>query len=180
MESCIVSEVKKFDEVEGLFKEASKLNHTNSQNYNVDKMRKRWEKYLLFITVAKEGEIISFAGVYPFGNNLVRVCDRHFTKPQYRQKSFDKKVSNPLRPAVDYIIPYQTRWAKKLGYDCFFSIQELKKRNSLIRLVKLLDPTLGYNVLPGLYATCNPDDSTCWQNIASTTNNIHLLNRPFL
>lgn len=176
MENCIVSEVKKFEEVEGLFKKASETTHTNSKNYSVDEMRKRWEKYLLFTTVAKEGEIISFAGVYPFGNNLVRVCDRHFTKPQYRQKSFDKKVSNPLRPAVDYIIPYHTKWAKKLGYNCFYSIQELKKRNSLIRTVKLLDPTLGYSVLPGLYQTAS-NNKTGWQNIASTTKTIHLQNK---
>ena len=179
MENCVVQEITSIDEYLELCDTASKSNHPNASNYNVDKMRKRWDKYLIFTKLTRGDELISFAGIVDFGNNLVRVADRLYTKQEYRQNFMSKKVLNPLRPAVDYIIPYHTKWAVDKGYDCFYSIQELKKRNSLIRLAKLLDPTLGYSVLPGLYKTAS-NSITGWQSIASTTNNIHLPNRPFL
>ena len=50
-----------------------------------------------------------------------------------------KSIANPLKPALQYFIPYQTQWAVDRGYDCFFSIQT-KKRNSIVRLTKQLHP----------------------------------------
>ena len=174
MENCIVQEITYIDEYIELCEIASKSNHTNASNYNVDKMKKRWNKYLIFTKLTRGDELISFAGIVDFGNNLVRVADRLYTKQEYRQNFMTKKVVNPLRPAVDYIIPYHTQWAVDKGYDCFYSIQELKKRNSLIRLTKQLPTSLGYRVLPDMYATCNPSNPRCIQNISSTTDNIHL------
>ena len=180
MENCVVQEITSIDEYLELCDTASKSNHPNASNYKVDKMRKRWDKYLIFTKLTRGDELISFAGIVDFGNNLVRVADRLYTKQEYRQNFMSKKVVNPLRPAVDYIIPYHTKWAVDKGYNCFYSIQELKKRNSLIRTLKLLNPDLGYSVLPNLYATCNPENPRCWQNIASTTKNIHLQSKPIL
>ena len=40
--------------------------------------------------------------------------------------------------------------------------------------IAVLAKDLGYKVLPGLYATCNPDSDLCWQNIAATTDKIFL------
>ena len=180
MENCVIQEITYFDELKELFLEANKINHQNADNYDIDKMHKRWNNYHIFTKLMIGDEVVSFAGIYDYGQNLVRVADRLYTKQEYRQNFMSKKVVNPLRPAVDYIIPYHTKWAVDKGYNCFYSIQELKKRNSLIRTVKLLNPNLGYSVLPDLYATCNPENPRCWQNIASTTKNIHLQSKPIL
>ena len=153
---------------------ASKSNHSNAQNYDVDKMKKRWNKYLIFTKLMIGKEVISFAGIYDYGQNLVRVADRLFTFPKYRQNYLTKSIANPLQPALQYIIPYHTQWALDKGYDCFFSIQELKKRNSLIRLTKQLHPSLGYRVLPDMYETCNPINPKCIQNISATSDSIPL------
>ena len=180
MENCVIQEITYFDELKELCLEANKINHQNADNYDVDKMHKRWNNYHIFTKLMIGDEVVSFAGIYDYGQNLVRIADRLFTFPKYRQNYLTKSIANPLRPALQYIIPYHTQWALDKGYDCFFSIQELKKRNSLIRTVKLLNPDLGYSVLPNLYATCNPENPRCWQNIASTTKNIHLQSKPIL
>ena len=118
---------------------------------------------------------ISFSGVYKYSDNLVRVCDRHLQILDYRQKFMTKDVKEKLRPAVDWFLPYQTKLFKEKGYDCFFSIQTPRKRNAIKRLTKIIDDDLGYKVLPGLYATCNPKNDLCWQNIAATTDKIGYL-----
>ena len=177
MDTCIVKEVTKFEEVENLFKKAHQENHNNSENYDIDQMRERWKNYLLFTVVTFKDQVIGFAGIYPFGKNLVRVADRLYIFPSARLTFLSAKGRvKSGRPAIDHIIPYQTKWAKKRGLDCFYSIQELKKRNSLIKTTELLDPTLGYSVLPGLYLNIfeDPDYAPNWQNIASTTKNVHL------
>ena len=176
MENCVIQEITNIDELIELCEKASKSNHRNAKNYDVEQMKKRWNKYLIFTKLMIGKEVIAFSGVYDYGNNLVRVVDRMFIEQKYRYNFMTKSISNPIKPAIQYFIPYQTQWAKKLGYNCFFSIQELKKRNSLIRLAKKLDPTLGYSVLPGLYKTAS-NSITGWQSIASTTNNISLPNR---
>jgi hypothetical protein len=174
METCIVQKITSIEEYVELCEIASKLNHHNSSNYSVDKMKKRWDKYLIFTKLTRGEELISFAGIIHFGNNLVRVADRLFTFPKYRQNYLTKSIANPLQPALQYIIPYHTQWALDKGYDCFFSVQESKKRNSLIRITKQLNPSLGYRVLPDMYETCNPINPKCIQNISATSNNITL------
>ena len=180
METCTIREIKSFDEIEFLFSMANNSKHANAVNYEISEMRDRWEKYLLFTVLERGKEIISFAGIYPFNEKLVRVADRFFTFDIARQKEMTRHVIKSLRPAVDYIIPYHTEWAKKRGYDCFYSIQELKKRDSLIRIVNLLDKSLGYSILPNLYATCDPRHPLCWQNIAATTKDVDLPKKPIL
>ena len=172
MEDCIVREIRHFGKVANLFVLASSLPHENSKNYTVENMFKRWSNYLMFNVLEHKGRPISFSGVYKYNDNLVRVVDRLFTIPEYRQMFMSKDIKEKIRPAADYFIPYQTKWAKAKGYDCFFSIQTSKKRNSLKRLNKLVDDKLGYKVLPGLYKTSS-NDITGWQNV-SATNDINL------
>ena len=92
MENCVVQEITYIDEYIELCEIASKSNHTNASNYNVDKMKKRWNKYLIFTKLTRGDELISFAGIVDFGNNLVRVADRLYTKQEYRQNFMTKKV----------------------------------------------------------------------------------------
>ena len=174
MENCVIQEITYFDELKELCLQANKINHQNADNYDVDKMQKRWNNYHIFTKLMIGDEVVSFAGIYDYGQNLVRVADRLFTFPKYRQNYLTKSITNPLKPALQYIIPYHTHWALDRGYDCFFSVQEFKKRNSLIRLTKQLHTSLGYRVLPGMYATCNPVNPKCIQNISATTDTIHL------
>ena len=117
MENCVVREITFIDEYIELCEIASKSNHPNASNYNVDKMKKRWNKYLIFTKLTRGDEVISFAGITDFGNNLVRVADRLYTKQEYRQNYMTKSIANPLKPALQYIIPYHTKWAIERGYD---------------------------------------------------------------
>ena len=104
MENCVVQEITYIDEYIELCEIASKSNHPNASNYNVDKMKKRWNKYLIFTKLTRGDEVISFAGIIDFGNNLVRVADRLYTKQEYRQNYMTKSIANPLKPALQYII----------------------------------------------------------------------------
>ena len=85
-----------------------------------------------------------------------------------------KSIANPLKPALQYIIPYHTKWAIERGYDCFFSVQDKRKRNAIVRLTKQLPIDLGYRVLPDMYETCDPKNPLCIQNISATRDNIPL------
>jgi hypothetical protein len=174
MENCTLRQIKTFDEIEPLFARASATDHPNAKNFLVDKMQKRWDKYLQFHVLELQNKVVSFAGIYPYSEKTVRVADRLFTFEEYRQTSFSKNVVEAIRPAVDYFIPTHTRWAKANSYNCFYSIGPEKKRRGMERVISLLDPSLGYSVLPGYYATCNPKLPKCWQTIASTVNDIDL------
>ena len=172
METCIVREIKEFEEIVDYLSYANSMPDYNSNNYDVDEMRKRWPNYKMFNVLEHNGKVISFSGVYDYKQNLVRVCDRLFTWPEYRKRFMSKEVKEKIRPAADYFIPYQTKWAGSRGYDCFFSVQTSKKRNGSQRITNLLDKSLGYNLLPGLYQTSS-NEITGWQNV-SATNDIHL------
>jgi hypothetical protein len=174
MENCTLREVKTFEEIEPLFAQASESNHANAKNFLVDKMRKRWPNYLQFHVLELAGQPVSFAGIYVYNKTLVRVADRLFTLPAFRQTAFSKNIVEPIRPAIDYFIPAHTRWARSQGYHCFYSIGANKKRSGMERIIALLDPELGYTALPGEFATCNPALSRCWQTIAATTDKVDL------
>ena len=174
MENCVIQEITYIDELIELCEKASKSNHPNAVNYDVDKMKKRWNKYLIFTKLMIGDEVVSFSGVYDYGNNLVRVVDRLYTEQKYRQNYMTKSISNPLKPAIQYFIPYQTQWATDKGYDCFFSIQTKRKRNAMERLTRQLHPSLGYRLLPDLYETCDPKNPLCIQNISATRDDIPL------
>ena len=164
-----IQDNKSFDEMKVYFEIAEKESHKNSGNYSVDKMRKRWEKYLTFTLLTYYKKPLAFAGIYDYGNNLVRICDRYYVFPEYRNIN----LSFRQRPANNWIIPHHHKYAKSNDYECFFSIQTLKKRRSLEKSVKHVEH-LGFKLLDGLYATCDPKSEDCWQNIASTTDNISL------
>ena len=180
METCVIQQIKTFDELEVLLNQAYITHHENIENYKVDNMKERWNRYRLFTKLIVDGNVASFSGVYDYGKKLVRVVDRLFTFPNYRQNYLSKSISYSLKPAVDYFIPYQTKWAKENGFDCFFSIQEFKKRNSLIRLTKQLDTSLKYRVLPDMYETCDSKNPKCIQNVSATKDTVSLIKHQLL
>ncbi|BCU95213.1 MAG: hypothetical protein CM15mV8_0570 [Caudoviricetes sp.] len=70
--------------------------------------------------------------VYDYGNNLVRVVDRLYIEQKYRYNFMTKSIANPIKPALQYFIPYQTQWAIEKNYDCFF-LYKLKEKEMLWR-----------------------------------------------
>lgn len=164
-----IEDNKSFDEMKKYFEVAEKETHQNSNNYSQHEMKKRWEKYLTFTLLTYHDNPLAFAGIYNYDNNLVRVCDRYYVFPKYRNINLSFKQ----RPANNWIIPHHHKYATSRGHQCFFSIQTLKKRRAMERSVKYVEH-LGFKLLDGLYATCNPKNENCWQNIACTTDNIHL------
>ena len=44
MENCVIQEITYIDEFLSLCEMASKSKHPNAKNYNVDQMKKRWNK----------------------------------------------------------------------------------------------------------------------------------------
>ena len=44
MENCTIQEITYIDELIELCEKASKSNHPNAINYDVEKMKKRWKK----------------------------------------------------------------------------------------------------------------------------------------
>ena len=174
MENCVIQEITYIDEYLNLCELASKSKHPNASNYNVDQMKKRWNKYLIITKLIKGDEVIAFSGLYDYGNNLVRVVDRLYIEQKYRYNFMTKSIANPIKPALQYFIPYQTQWAIEKGYDCFFSIQTKRKRNVMERLTKQLDPSLGYRLLPDMYETCDPKNPLCIQNVSATRDDIPL------
>ena len=174
MENCVVQEITYIDEFLSLCEIASKSKHPNAKNYDVAQMKKRWNKYLIITKLTKGDEVIAFSGVYDYGNNLVRVVDRLYIEQKYRYNFMTKSIANPIKPALQYFIPYQTQWATDKGYDCFFSIQTKRKRNAMERLTRQLHPSLGYRLLPNLYETCDPKNPLCIQNISATSDDIPL------
>ena len=161
-----ISVVKNFNEVRTLFEDAYLLSESNSKNYHSKMMLKRWPKYLIFTTLHYNNDIVGMSGVYDYGNNLVRVADRMFTFPKFRHRDFVKNIHEGALPGVNHFIPYQTQWAFDNDKIPFFSIQTLKKRNGMKRVIRMLDQSLDYRLLPGLYCTCDPNKENCWQNVA--------------
>ena len=130
MENCVVREITYIDEYIELCEIASKSNHPNASNYDVDKMRKRWNKYLIFTKLTRGDEVISFAGIIDFGNNLVRVADRLYTKQEYRQNYMTKSIANPLKLKLHYNILYliiQNGQLKEVMIVFFCTRQKKKK-----------------------------------------------------
>ena len=107
MEDCIVREVREFNKLSGLFLLASSMKDENAKNYKIEEMQKRWSNYLMFNVLEHKGRPISFSGVYKYSDNLVRVVDRLFTLPEYRQKFMSKDIKEKIRPRATIL--YLTR-----------------------------------------------------------------------
>ena len=103
-----IEDNKSLDEMKIYFEVAENEGHQNSNNYSYDNMKKRWDKYLTFTLLTYYKNPLAFAGVYNYGNNLVRICDRYYVFPQYRNINLSLKQ----RPANNWIIPYHHKYSK--------------------------------------------------------------------
>ena len=132
MENCVVREITYIDEYIELCEIASKSNHPNASNYDVDKMRKRWNKYLIFTKLTRGDEVISFAGIIDFGNNLVRVADRLYTKQEYRQNYMTKSIANPLNVLHYNILYHITQNGQLKEVMIVFFLYKTKRKEMLL------------------------------------------------
>ena len=150
-----------------LLEMATAEDHSNAPNYHPEKMERRWEKYKEFNILRSEGKPVAFAGVYSYGEGLVRVADRLYIFPEYRTARLAKPPLDKKMPALGYLIPYHTRrYASR--YECFFSVQERRKRLVFRKHVELLPKELGYTLLPDMYWTTKYRTPESLQNIAAT------------
>lgn len=170
-----IREIDNIDELKYIFENASNDNHRNAQNYNFNKMNKRWNNYLKFHLLEDGNTPVAFGGIYKFNNNIVRICDRYCTLRMYRRFGINKFINKKIRYCIEYFVSTQTEWALKNNYQPFISMSsEINKINSIKRFLKYFNPKYNYRLLPDLYLTCNRSSIKCHQHIITTNNFIEL------
>ena len=125
-------------ELDRLFQLASKDEHRNSGNYS--DLEKRYEGYLSFHVIYKQGNPVAFSGVYehPKWKDCVRIADRSYYFPEYRVKSLKRlpDIQSIFRQKVDAVsrifVPLHLDIAKKNGKTPFISIQETNRRQAMV------------------------------------------------
>ena len=150
------------EEFRNLYKRAYDVGDPNKENYNETDAKLSWRQWIYFYSLKD----VMFCGMRDYGK-FARIFDRFFIFPEHRKTglhhaSHSVQIVNKLvKDSLEvYKIP-------------FVSIQERRKRNSLIRAVEewnsVINTTHKFEVLPGLYCTVpdNSDDERCWQNIAT-------------
>tara|TARA_B100000212_G_scaffold239042_1_gene181985 strand:- start:581 stop:1108 length:528 start_codon:yes stop_codon:yes gene_type:complete len=171
----IMRNVTDIEEIRDELKEAASDNHRYAENYQFDKMKKRWDKYLQFYLLKDEEKSVAMGGIVKFGDNLVRICDRYCTFRSYRRFGINKFIKKNIRFCVEYFVTQQTEWAIQNGYQPFISMSaEIDKTNSMKRFLEYFDPKWNYRLLPDLYLTCNRDNPKCRQHIITNNSTIEL------
>jgi len=166
------------DEAEFFFDLAFRDSHENSPNYELEKMKKRFPRYLQFNLIEDDYGPVCMGGIYEWSSELVRVADRFYVWPEFRagkrRKGLFNHSTDEAKPAVNLMIPYQTNLAMHLGYQCFISVQEARKRLVTRSLARQLSKTtkVQWHLLDGMYRTA--PGSFGIQNVISTTRSISL------
>lgn len=173
-------EIKDFQQIVSILDYASKEDHKNSSNYDLNVFSKRWFRYQKFYGIVDHvmGGIIALSGIYDYGNNCSRICDRTWIHPFYRNQYLGEKNKIKLRPTLDYFVPVQTEWCIEHNITPFISIQHPFKDIVLKRIIR--ETNYDYKILDGIYFTClheNKDNMRCWQRVIST-GPLPLDNRP--
>ena len=158
--------IKNQQTAKNIFIKAYKLNDFNKNNYSEKQFESLWARILKFYALYDESSVVSFCGIRIFNGGYGRIFDRYFIMPKYRSKNLK-------------LTQFAGFFVERLVDDCisnclipFFSIQTLKKRNSMRFTVKKLNEHLSsekhFHILDGLYCTVpgREYDNLCWQNIA--------------
>ena len=128
-------------ELNRLFRLASKDTHRNSGNY--DDLEKRYDGYLAFHVIYKQGDPVAFSGVYEHSKwkDCVRIADRSYYFPDYRVKSLKRlpDIQSIFRQKVDAVsrifIPLHLDVARDNDKMPFISIQETNRRRAMVALL---------------------------------------------
>ena len=149
----------------------NRVKHRNNNNY-VNFEKRLYDYDAFYIMVDNENDIIAMSGLYNGGiypSNTVRALDRTYYFNWNKGNSIYQKHN---RYNTTYFCPAQYKVAVQKGYsNIFFSVQDLRKRNSGAIIAKRTVPEA--KLLPGMYNTCRKygkdntinEDMLCWQNI---------------
>ena len=171
----MIREITDIEELKLVLHEAANDNHRNAENYQFEKMKKRWNRYLKFHLLEDNDIPVAFGGIIKFENNLVRICDRYCTLRSYRRFGINKFINKNIRYCVEYFVSTQTEWAVENMYQPFISMSaEVDKTNSIKRFMQYFDPKYKYQLLPDLYLTCDRSNPKCHQHIITNKDTIGL------
>lgn len=142
-------------EIYHFFSIARKDKHKKSKMFTDD----RCDNYLQFHLLENDESPVAMCGIYPFNEILVRVSDRMFHFPEYRNKGIGINV----RYWTDHFKPIQTKWCIENGYVPFHSCEGVRRRTAFKEIVSR-NPD--YTLLDHMYQTCSKDAKECWQSIS--------------
>ena len=162
-------------EIKDLCEQAANDNHRNAENYDYEKMKNKWDKYLQFHMLEDDGIPVAIGGITKFGNNTVRICDRYCTFRSHRRFGINKFIKKNIRFCAEYFVPTQTEWALQNNFQPFISMSaEVDKTYSIKRFIEYIEPRYNYRLLPDLYLTCDRKSIKCHQHIITNSNIIDL------
>lgn len=156
----------------------SDLNNFKEQNYSGDKRNKDWftrlpeiykTRFLEWFFLVDNDELISFATIQEFYPNCYRLLTRTYYTPKYRRTHlhYDPTEKTPaiylLEAQLEYLTNFDT---------VFISMQDLKRRSALKRLIQKLQP--GWQLHPKMIRTCGENSSNCWQSVIYLGKNLEL------
>ncbi len=161
--------VKSKDKMLGL----AEMAKDDSANFN--NFENRIDNYLAYHTAIYGGEIVAMSGIFQtprWESKFCRVLDRTYYFKEARSSGLNFLNERELKAiASTYFLPEQLEIALSKNLIPFFSIQGIKRRPAIYRMVERwnLKNKHQFTILPKLYYTCNsePNDNTmCWQNVA--------------
>jgi len=135
-----------------------------STNWCLQKTYKNYLDWSFVVTDDDEEELIAFAAVQDFGNDVARILTRLYYNPKYRRKNI-RYESNELTPG-NVIAKHQVDNFNNKNH-LFFSVEYIYRRPTIIKLGKKLNKFYGHkwNTQPGLYKTYNKDEKGAWQSV---------------
>jgi hypothetical protein len=145
------------------------LEEFRDQNFSGDIRNKDWFSRLpeIYKTRFKEWfflvnktELIAFATIQEFYPKCYRLLTRTYYNPKYRRTHLHYNTSEKT-PAI-YLLEAQIAYLTDFD-TIFISMQDLKRRNALIRLMKKINAK--WQLHPEMVKTCGEDSSNCWQSV---------------
>jgi hypothetical protein len=171
----LMKNVSAVEDIKELCEQATNDNHRNAENYEYNKMKKRWHEYVQFNVLEDEGVPVAMGGIIKFNDKTVRICDRYCTFRSHRRFGINKFIKKNIRFCAEHFVPAQTEWALQNNFQPFISMSaEVDKTYSMKRFIEYLDPSYGYRLLPDLYLTCNRQSLKCHQHIITNSDKILL------
>lgn len=133
-------------------------------NWCLQKTYKNYLDWTFVVTDDYEEELIAFAAVQDFGNDVARILTRLYYNPKYRRKNI-RYESNELTPG-NVIAKRQVDNFNNMKH-LFFSVEYIYRRPTIIKLGEKLNKFYGHNwnEEPGLYKTYDKDEKGAWQSV---------------
>ena len=163
------------EDIKELCEQAASDNHRNAENYEYEKMKKRWDKYMCFHVLEDDGVPVAMGGIVRFGYDVARICDRYCTFRSHRRFGINKFIKRNIRYCAEHFVPVQTQWALTNDFQPFISMSgEIDKTQSIKRFVSYIDKKWKYRLLPELYLTCDRENPKCHQHVITNGDSIEL------